>query len=446
MESSDKSKGLKCLSAESNGPLIGHATIPGDKSISHRALILGSMALGETTLHGILDADDINSTAKALSCLGARIIKGSDGTVRVNGRGVGGLSEPNDVLDLGNAGTGARLLMGILATHDFISVINGDQSLRQRPMAHIVKPLEQMGAQIYTRDGGRLPATIIGTNNPIPISYHLPIPSAQLKSAIILAGLNTPGRTRVIEPTATRDHTEQLLLKFGANLQITVSEDEGRIIDLIGLTELKAQELFIPADPSSAAFPIVAALLVPGSKVTVRNVAYSPTRSGLFETLADMGATIEITRSENSTADITAEFSNLHGAKIPAERAPRMIDEYPILAIAAACAQGSTIMQGLSELKVKESNRLNSIAEGLNACGVETEILKDSLVVNGNGGPPSGGGVIHTHHDHRIAMSFLVLGLATPKPVAIDDSSVIATSFPGFMDMIAELGGSIGPK
>jgi len=438
---------LSGLAALPSGPLRGDAAIPGDKSISHRALIIGALAVGQTSISGLLEADDVRRTAQALRQLGATITGGADGVVGVHGRGVGGLGEPGDVLDLGNAGTGARLLMGVVAAHGFVSVFTGDESLRRRPMARVTAPLEEMGARITARDGGRLPLTVRGTDDPMPITYRLPVPSAQVKSAILLAGLNTPGRTRVIEPVATRDHTERMLAAFGVEIAIASAPDGGRVIDLIGQPELPPQIISVPGDPSAAAFPITAALVVPGSRVTAAGVGHNPLRRGLFEVLGEMGGRLEIVaRSDEGgepTVDVTAEFSALEGIEIAAERAPRMIDEYPILAVAAACARGRTVMHGLGELRVKESDRLAAIAAGLTACGVRAEIAADTLIVDGHGGPPPGGGHIQTHHDHRMAMSFLVLGMAARKPVTIDDGAPIATSFPGFVALMSGLGGRI---
>ena len=435
------------MTAYPSRPLRGDAAIPGDKSISHRALILGALAVGETSVSGLLEAEDVRRTARALRRLGATIERGGDGVVRVRGRGVGGLGEPGDVLDLGNAGTGARLLMGVVAAHGFVSVFTGDESLRRRPMTRVTAPLEEMGARIIARHGGRLPATVIGTDDPMPIAYRLPVPSAQVKSAILLAGLNTPGRTQVIEPVATRDHTERMLAAFGAEIEVTPAPDGGRVIDLIGQPELRAQTISVPGDPSAAAFPVTAALVVPGSRVTAAAVGHNPSRRGLFEVLGEMGARLTIVaggeRGGEPAVDVPAEFSALEGIEIAAERAPRMIDEYPILAVAAACARGRTVMHGLGELRVKESDRLTAIATGLAACGVGVEIADDTLIVAGHGGPPPGGGHIQTHQDHRMAMSFLVLGLASRAPVTIDDGAPIATSFPGFVELMAGLGGRV---
>jgi 3-phosphoshikimate 1-carboxyvinyltransferase len=350
------------------------------------------------------------------------------------------------VLDMGNAGTGTRLLMGLAATHPITAVFTGDASLRRRPMERVAAPLRQIGATILTREGGRLPATVIGTAEPLPIRYRLPVASAQIKSAVLLAGLNTPGRTAVVEPEPTRDHTERMLRHFGAELAVEIT-DEGRVTSLVGQPELAARKVAVPADPSSAAFPIVAALIRPGSDVTLRGVGLNPHRIGLIETLLEMGAPIEIANRREAAGeaigDLRVRSGALKGVTVPASRAPSMIDEYPILAVAAAFAEGRTVMQGLAELRVKESDRLAAIARGLAACGVRVEAGEDNLAVEGSGKPPRGGAEIATELDHRIGMAFLVLGLATAEPVAIDDGATIETSFPGFAELMNELGASI---
>ncbi len=426
--------------------LHGDITVPGDKSISHRALILGACAVGETTIEGLLAADDVLHTAAAMRRLGATVERSSD-RWRVVGRGVGGLDEPADILDFGNSGTAARLVIGLLATHPFFSVFTGDESLRRRPMKRVIAPLTQMGAAIVARSGDRLPLAMHGAADPLPIEYRIPIASAQVKSAILLAGLNAPGRTSVIEPAATRDHTERLLRHFGAEVDVCVLADGGRQVAVTGQPELSGTAVSVPADISSAAFPLVAALTTAGSRVTVRGVGVNPLRTGLLDTLTEMGARMSIfdgrERSGEPIADITAELSSLRGVDVPAARVPAMIDEFPILAVAAACASGVTRMSGLAELKVKESDRLTAIATGLRACGVNVESGEDWLTIEGCGGPPPGGGRVAVQFDHRIAMAFLVLGMAGQATVTIDDARAIATSFPGFTDLMNGLGARI---
>jgi 3-phosphoshikimate 1-carboxyvinyltransferase len=438
--------GLKLL-ARAGGALGGHCSVPGDKSISHRALILGALAIGRTAIRGLLEGDDVLRTAAALRLLGAGVTRSVDGAWTVAGVGVGGLAEPPDVLDLGNSGTGARLLMGVVASHPFTSFFTGDASLRRRPMLRVTEPLTRIGAQITARAGGRLPLAVTGARAPLPIEYVLPVPSAQVKSAVLLAGLNAPGKTTVIEPLPTRDHSERLLRHFGAEVEMVAMEDGGRRITLTGEPELIAADLAVPGDPSSAAFPAVAALLVSGSAVTITGVGINPLRSGLFETLQAMGADLAFAnqRSEGGepVADLVVRASALRGVDVPAERAPRMIDEYPILAVAAASARGRTVMHGLGELRVKESDRLAAIAEGLVACGASATIEGDTLIVVGSGKPLRGGALIAARLDHRIAMAFLVLGLASEEPVRIDDGATIATSFPGFAELMRDLGADI---
>ncbi|MBL8700243.1 MAG: 3-phosphoshikimate 1-carboxyvinyltransferase [Alphaproteobacteria bacterium] len=424
-------------------PLRGTIRPPGDKSISHRALMLGGLAVGETTIHGLLEGEDVLRTAAAMRAMGAEIARGDDGVWRVHGRGIGGLAEPADVLDMGNAGTGSRLLMGVVATHPFNCFFTGDASLRSRPMARVTKPLEMMGARFISRDGGRLPLAVVGTASPVPIAYKLPVASAQVKSAIILAGLNTRGRTTVIEPEPTRDHTELMLRHFGVEIVVEPSP-EGDRVSVTGQPEITGKTVRVPGDPSSAAFPIVAALVVPGSDVTVRDVGLNPRRTGLIDTLIEMGADIRVenrrVEAGEPVGDLRVQATTLGGIEVPAARAPSMIDEYLVLAVAAACARGKTVMRGLSELRVKESDRLAAIAQGLAACGVKAEIDGDDLTVHGCGGPPPGGATIATRLDHRIAMSYLVMGLAARAPVAIDDATPIETSFPAFESLMTGLG------
>ena len=431
------------------GPLAGRIRVPGDKSISHRALMLGALAVGRTEISGLLEGEDVLATAAALNALGAHARQAGDGRWLVDGVGIGGLAEPDDLLDLGNSGTAARLLLGILATHPITAFVTGDASLRRRPMNRIVDPLSRFGARFVTREGGRLPLAVCGAADPIPIVYPLPVPSAQVKSAVLLAGLNTPGATTVIEPQPTRDHTERMLRHFGAAVSTEPAEGGGRRITVEGFPELTAAPILVPGDPSSAAFPLVAALIVPGSEVIVEGVGINPLRTGLLECLEEMGADIALLnrREEGGepVADIRARAGVLTGAAIPAERAPRMIDEYPILAVAAACARGRTVMRGLAELRVKESDRLRAIAAGLDRCGVRVAVEGDDLIVEGAGNFPVGGAMIKTQLDHRIAMAFLVLGLAANEPVSIDDVAPIATSFPGFIGLMSGLGAAIGP-
>lgn len=435
------------LASRPAGPLSGEASVPGDKSLSHRALVIGALAVGETTVEGLLEADDVMRTARAVEALGAPVRRAGPGRWRIQGVGVGGLAEPADLLDLGNAGTAARLLIGVAAAHPFTTHFTGDESLRARPMGGVAAPLEAMGARIVARSGCRLPLAVVGTASPVPIDYRLPAPSAQVKSAVLLAGLHAPGETTVVEPEPTRDHTERLLRHFGAEIRVG-EEDGARAITVVGQPELTAQAVTIPGDVSAAAFLVVAALVGSDSAVTLRGVGVNPLRTGLIETLEAMGADLRVdNRREEGlepVADLVVRASALEGVEVPAERAPRMIDDYPVLAVAAACARGRTVMRGLRELKVKESDRLAGIARGLEACGVEVEVEGDDLFVTGCGGPPPGGGLVKTLLDHRIAMAFLVLGAVARKPVRIDDGAPIATSFPGFVGLMNGLGAKIG--
>ena len=428
--------------------LKGRVRAPGDKSVSHRALMFGALALGETTVRGLLEGEDVLCTAAALRALGAEIVhEAGDGIWRVRGFGVGGGREPADVLDLGNSGTAARLLSGILASQPFTSFMTGDASLRGRPMQRVIEPLSRMGARFEARDGGRMPLAIIGTDEMVPIEYRLPVASAQVKSAILLAGLNTAGETTVIEPHATRDHTERMLRHFGAEVRVTPADGGGKRITVVGWPELLGRDIVVPGDPSSAAFAVVAAAIRPGSDITVENVGLNPLRAGLYQTLLDMGADIAFENEREvggePVADLRVKGSVLKGVEVPAERAPTMIDEYPILAVAAACAEGTTRMLGLAELRAKESDRLASVSAGLLANGVKHEMGADNLMVHGTGVAPAGGGLVATHLDHRIAMSFLVLGLGAREPVAVDDGSPIDTSFPGFAALMNGLGAKI---
>ena len=428
-------------------PLGGALRVPGDKSISHRALMFGALAVGETRIAGLLEGEDVMRTAAAMRALGAEVVRDSGTHWRVAGRGVGGLEEPKDVLDMGNSGTAARLLAGMLASHPFFSVMTGDASLRTRPMRRVTEPLAACGARFITRAGGRLPLAIEGARDALPLDYVLPVASAQVKSAVLLCGLNAPGFTCVTEHAATRDHSENMLRHFGADVTVEVV-GAGRVVTLRGQPELRAADVVVPGDPSSAAFPIVAALLVPGSRLRIEGVGLNPLRTGLFATLREMGASlvVENERLEGGepVGDIVASHGTLRAVDVPSGRAPSMIDEYPVLAVAAACATGITRMRGLHELRVKESDRLAATAALLVANGVRVEIEGDDLIVHGSGRPPAGGGLVATHMDHRLAMSALVLGLAAAEPVQVDDASFIDTSFPGFVDLLNRaIGGDI---
>ncbi|UWQ10427.1 3-phosphoshikimate 1-carboxyvinyltransferase [Aliiroseovarius crassostreae] len=434
------------------GPLTGEAHVPGDKSISHRSLILGAMAVGETHITGLLEGEDVLGTASAMKAFGADVERLGEGEWRVNGVGVGGFSEPEDVIDCGNAGTGVRLIMGAMASTGITATFTGDASLRSRPMGRVTDPIALFGAQSYGREGGRLPMTVIGAADPVPVRYVTPMASAQVKSAVLLAGLNAPGETVVIEKEATRDHTERMLAGFGAEITVEDTE-EGHVITLKGQPELKPQTIVVPRDPSSAAFPVCAALIVPGSDVLVPNIGLNPTRAGLFYTLQDMGADLvfENPREEGGepVADLRAKFSpNMKGIVVPPERAASMIDEYPILSVVASFATGKTEMPGVHELRVKESDRIDAMAKGLRANGVTVEEGEDWWSVDGlgpaeNGGGVPGGATVATVLDHRIAMSFACLGMATQKPVHLDDGGPIATSFPVFEGLMAKLGAQL---
>jgi 3-phosphoshikimate 1-carboxyvinyltransferase len=426
--------------------LTGTLRVPGDKSISHRALMFGALAVGQTRITGLLEGEDVLRTAAAMRALGADIVR--EGAIwRVAGRGVGGLVEPTDVLDMGNSGTAARLLSGILASSPGMAVMTGDASLRKRPMQRVIDPLQASGARFFARAGGRLPLTILGAKDALPLEYRLPVASAQVKSAVLLCGLNAPGFTRVEEPEATRDHSENMLRHFGAEVTVEI-DGHGRVITLRGQPELMAADIVVPGDPSSASFPLAAALLVPGSSVRLAGVGLNPLRTGFFATLREMGASlvVENERLEGGepVGDLVATHGPLRGVDVPPERAPSMIDEYPVLAVVASCAEGVTRMRGLRELRVKESDRLSATAALLSANGVRVEVEGDDLIVHGTGRPPAGGGLVETHMDHRLAMSALVFGLATERAVAIDDASFIDTSFPGFVALINGLIGDGG--
>jgi 3-phosphoshikimate 1-carboxyvinyltransferase len=421
--------------------------VPGDKSLSHRSLILGGLAIGRTRVTGLLEGEDVLATAGAMRALGAAVTRQGEGDWLVSGVGIGGLQEPDTLLDMGNSGTGARLVMGAVAGHDITAFFTGDASLRRRPMARVTEPLSRMGAKVVAREGGKLPLALTGAAAPLPITYASPVASAQVKSAILLAGLSAPGETTVIEPLASRDHTENLLRHFGAQVTSTATNAGGRRITVTGQPELTAGDIVIPGDPSSAAFPAVAALLLPQSEITIAGVGINPLRAGLFETLDEMGADITFANRRveggEPVADLVIRAGTLKAVTVPAARAPSMIDEYPILAVAAAFAKGRTVMHGLAELRVKESDRLSAIAKGLSDCGVTVAIEGDTLIVEGNGGRPRGGAFVASALDHRIAMSFLMLGMAAEKPVTIDDGATIATSFPDFVALVNRLGGSI---
>lgn len=438
---------MALLQSAAANALHGTVCVPGDKSISHRALLLGALAVGETVVEGLLESDDVLRTADALRALGVEITADKDGVWRIHGVGVGGFGEPDCVLDFGNSGTGARLMTGVLATHPFSSILTGDASLRGRPMARIVQPLTEMGARFVGRTGLRLPMTVVGTGMPVPISYVLPVASAQVKSAVLLAGLNAPGSTRVIEPVPTRDHTERMLRHFGVKLRFGEMPDGARFAELDGQGELTAQKISVPSDPSSAAFLAAAAVLVPGSAITLHRLGANPLRTGFYTTLAEMGATLDWRdpREEGGepVADLCVKASSLVGVDVPAARAPSMIDEYPILAVAAAGAKGTTVLNGLAELRVKESDRLAAIAAGLQACGIDVEMGEDRLAIHGCGGRLPGGGRVRTQMDHRIAMAFLVFGMVSERPVQIDDGDMIDTSFPGFVALANGLGAAI---
>jgi 3-phosphoshikimate 1-carboxyvinyltransferase len=432
------------LEARSSGPLTGKVRVPGDKSISHRALILGALAVGETRISGLLEGEDVLNTAKSMRALGAKVERTGDFAWSVHGVGVAGFAEPRAPLDFGNSGTGCRLVMGAVAGCPITAVFDGDASLRGRPMRRILDPLELMGAKTgVSGEGGRLPLTLIGARDPLPILYRTPVASAQIKSAVLLAGLAAPGVTTVIETEASRDHTELMLKHFGAELVSAPEGVHGRKIALTGQPELHGAEVVVPADPSSAAFPIVAALIVEGSDVILSDVMTNPLRTGLFTTLREMGASIEESHLRGDAGEPMAQFrvraSKLRGVEVPPERAPSMIDEYLVLAVAASFAEGTTIMRGLQELRVKESDRLEATAAMLRVNGVKAEIAGNDLIVEGKG-HVAGDGVVATHMDHRIAMSALVMGLASDKPVKVDDTAFIATSFPDFIPMMRGLG------
>ncbi|RUZ58582.1 3-phosphoshikimate 1-carboxyvinyltransferase [Mesorhizobium sp. M7A.F.Ca.US.007.01.1.1] len=445
----------KPATARHSPALSGIARVPGDKSISHRSFMFGGLASGETRITGLLEGEDVMRTGAAMKAMGAHIEKNGDEWV-IRGTGNGALLQPEGPLDFGNAGTGSRLTMGLVGTYDMETTFIGDASLSGRPMGRVLEPLRQMGVQVLkATPGDRMPITLHGPKHAAPITYRVPMASAQVKSAVLLAGLNTPGITTVIEPVMTRDHTEKMLKGFGANLSVETDERGVRHIFIEGQGKLTGQTIAVPGDPSSAGFPLVAALIVPGSDITIENVLMNPTRTGLLLTLQEMGGKIDILNRRNAggedVADLRVRYSELKGVIVPPERAPSMIDEYPVLAVAASFAEGETLMQGLEELRVKESDRLSAVANGLTLNGVDCTEGEASLAVRGKpggkglGGHPNGKDTtVQTHLDHRIAMSFLVMGLATEKPVTIDDAAMIATSFPEFMGLMTALGAEIG--
>lgn len=436
------------MTSHACGPLSGQAEVPGDKSISHRSLILGALSIGETKISGLLEGQDVLDTAKAMCAFGAEVTDLGGGNWSVHGVGVGGFGEPDNVIDCGNSGTGVRLIMGAMASSPITATFSGDASLNSRPMARVTDPLALFGCQTVGRDGGRLPMTLVGASEPVPVEYVVPVPSAQVKSAVLLAGLNAPGKTIVIEAEATRDHTERMLAGFGAEISTEVT-DKGRVITLTGQPELTGQTIDVPRDPSSAAFPVCAALIVPGSDVLVPGIGLNPTRAGLFTTLREMGAdlTYENERVEGGepVADLRARFSpDLHGIEVPPARAASMIDEYPVLSVVAAFAKGDTHMPGVKELRVKESDRIDAMATGLRANGVTVTDGPDWWTVTGLGhGNVKGGAQCASHLDHRIAMSFMILGMATQQAVTLDDGGPIATSFPIFETLMGGLGARI---
>jgi 3-phosphoshikimate 1-carboxyvinyltransferase len=436
------------MTSRKGGPLRGEAHVPGDKSISHRSLILGALAVGETKVTGLLEGQDVLDTGRAMEAFGAQVINHGGGEWSVHGVGVGGFGEPENVIDCGNSGTGVRLIMGAMATCDMTVTFTGDASLNGRPMGRVTDPLALFGTVAVGRAGGRLPMTVVGAKDPVPVRYVVPVPSAQVKSAVLLAGLNAPGETVVIEKEATRDHTERMLVGFGADLTVE-DTDEGRVITLVGQPELQPQTIIVPRDPSSAAFPVCAALLSEGSDVLVPNIGLNPTRAGLFYTLQDMGAdlTFENMREEGGepVADLRARYSpNMVGIDVPPARAASMIDEYPVLSVVAAFAEGQTVMRGVKELRVKESDRIDAMAKGLRAAGVTVDEGPDWWTVTGLGfGNVAGGITAESRLDHRIAMSFLVMGLATNAPMSVDDGGPIATSFPIFEGLMKDLGAEI---
>ena len=431
------------LAVSSRGPLKGRVTVPGDKSISHRSLMFSALAVGESRIEGLLEGEDVLATAAAMRAMGAQVERGADGVWRVHGVGVGGLLQPAQALDMGNSGTSTRLLMGLVASHPITATFIGDASLSSRPMGRVIEPLSKMGADFTASPGGKLPLMLRGLCPAVPIEYRLPVASAQVKSAVLLAGLNTPGITRVIEPVPTRDHSERMLRGFGAELTVEDGPD-GKIISIRGEAELKPQHIVVPGDPSSAGFWMVAASIVPGSEVTIANVCMNPTRTGLIQALRMMGA--DITESQprivggEPVADLVVRHASLKAIEVPAELAPSMIDEYPILFVAAALAEGRTVARGAHELRVKESDRIATMRTALEAIGVSTEEFEDGLAIQGSGGAAlRGNGAVASKLDHRIAMSMAVAALASTGPVTIDDVAPVATSYPDFFATLDNL-------
>ena len=437
------------MTARRAGALTGLARVPGDKSMSHRALMLGLLARGTTETSGLLEAEDVLATARACAALGARVERHGEGRWSIVGAGLGSLLPPRETLDFGNAGTGTRLMMGIVGGHDVTATFDGDASLRKRPMERVLAPLRRIGARVISSaEGGRLPLVLQGARDPLPIVYEPPMASAQVKSCVLLAGLNAPGDTVVVERVPTRDHTETMLNGFGARVVTRDEADGAKRITLSGRPKLVGQKVAVPADPSSAAFPLVAALLVEGSDIVIEGVMLNPTRTGLFTTLIEMGADIRIENRRiaggEAVGDLHARASALRGVDVPEARAASMIDEYPVLAVAAAHASGVTRMRGLHELRAKESDRLAAVAAGLAANGVRHHVEGDDLIVEGGAGRIAGGGTVATHLDHRVAMSFLVMGLVSDQPVTVDDTAMIATSFTGFVPLMRALGSGLG--
>lgn len=439
---------MQKLVSKSVERLDGRVRLPGDKSISHRALMLGSLAVGRTRIRNLLEGEDVLATAAAMRRMGAVIERAAQGEWIVDGVGVGGLHAPDDILDMGNSGTSTRLLMGLLASHPLRATFTGDASLRRRPMGRVIEPLSRMGAEILASEGGRLPLTLTGSHEPLPIDYSPSVASAQVKSAILLAALNTPGATIVREARATRDHSERMLKAMGAALRVEEAGDGGRIIEITGECDLRPVDIEVPGDISSAAFPLVAAMIVPGSEVTLEGVGVNPLRDGVLQALRAMGGRIDIHNERliggEPVADLTASAPDgLAAVDLDPAIAPRMIDEFPALFVAAACARGKSRFTGLEELRVKESDRLAVMARGLTACGVRLEEMADGILIEGDGAAPEGGALVAADLDHRIAMSFLILGCRSRLPVEIDDASPINTSFPGFMALMNGLGAGI---
>lgn len=439
------------LSSYKARPLKGTPVIPGDKSISHRALMFGGITIGETIIHGLLEGEDVICTANAMRAMGADITCDKDNVWHCHGVGIGGLQEPSETLEMGNSGTSTRLLMGLVGGHNITATFSGDASLNKRPMNRVIKPLEMMGAEIMSTEGGRLPLTITGPEDTLAIEYKLPVASAQVKSCVMLAGLSAMGKTSIIEETPTRDHTENMLRAFGVPVEVEDLQDGAQRVTVMGQKDLKGATVHVPSDPSSAAFPTVAALIVEGSKLEMKNILMNERRNGIYTTLIEMGADIEFKNERVEAGEKVANLivkgaGSLKGINVPAARVPSMIDEFPILAVAASCAEGRTTMTGLAELRVKESDRLLMMYKGLKACGVTLEMGENSLTIHGTGKAPNGGATVETALDHRIAMSFLVLGMATKEPVTIDDAAPIKTSFPNFIELMNNLGGKLMTK